>query len=187
LVPICFACDETKLNGGTTGCWPLMFSTTIFNQKLRNTAVAWRPLGYIYDLSIDESASIHNAQSSHLRYQRLHNIFKAILETLVDAQAPHALDGIELTLGGVTKTVNIHVPVNFIIGDMQGGDNIFACSHCYCNKMQHLCRKCNGNVWDAYNPVLKCRCMIMAHIQAWVINGEYKKLDNINQYHVHNA
>jgi hypothetical protein len=35
MVPICFACDEAKLNG-----WPLMFSTTSFNQKLRNTSVA---------------------------------------------------------------------------------------------------------------------------------------------------
>ncbi len=48
-----------------------MFSTTIFNQTLQNKSIAWRPLGYIYDLTIDESASIHNAQTSHLRYQQL--------------------------------------------------------------------------------------------------------------------
>ncbi len=54
--------------------------------------------------------------------------FKVLLETLLDAQLPNALDGIELTLGGVTKTVNTHVPVNFIIGNMQGGDKICACS-----------------------------------------------------------
>ena len=187
LVPVCFACDESKLNGGNTGCWPLMFSTTIFNQTLQNKSIAWRPLGYIYDLTIDESASIHNAQTSHLRYQRLHNIFKVLLETLLDAQLPNALDGIELTLGGVTKTVNIHVPVNFIIGDMQGGDKICACSPCYSNKMQRLCRKCNVKGSDADNPFVKCHRMIMAHIQAWVVHGEYERLDNINQYHVHNA
>jgi hypothetical protein len=77
-------------------------STTIFNQKLRNTSIAWRPLGYIYYLSIEESASIYNAQMSHLCYQRLHAIFKIILEALLNAQLSHALDGIELTLGGVT-------------------------------------------------------------------------------------
>ena len=66
LVPICFACDEAKLSGGTTGCWPLMFSTTIFNQTLRNQSIAWRPLGYIYDLSIDETSSIHTSQTTHL-------------------------------------------------------------------------------------------------------------------------
>jgi hypothetical protein len=187
MVPICFACDESKLNNGNTGCWPLMFSTTIFNQKLRNQSIAWCPLGYIYDLSIDKTASLHNAQTSHLKYQRLHAIFKVILETLIDAQAPNALDGIELTLGGITKVVNIHVPVNFIIGDMQGGDKICACSPCYSNKMQQLCRKCNVKGSDADDPFVKCRRMIMANTQAWVVNEEYDKLDKINQYHVHNA
>jgi hypothetical protein len=58
LCPICFACDETKLKGkGTTGCWPLIFSTTIFNTKLRHLPQAWRPLGYIYDMSILQSQS----------------------------------------------------------------------------------------------------------------------------------
>jgi hypothetical protein len=105
-----------------------MFSTTIFNQKLHNQSIAWYPLlGYIY--SINETAFLHNAQTSHLKYQHIHAIFKVILETLTDAQAPNTLDGIELTLGGITKTINIlHVPVNFIIGDMQGGDKICACS-----------------------------------------------------------
>jgi hypothetical protein len=31
LLPICFACDEAKLfGGGRAGCWPLMFSKTLF-------------------------------------------------------------------------------------------------------------------------------------------------------------
>ena len=187
LVPICFACDEAKLGGGTTGCWPLMFSTTIFNQKLRNKSIAWRPLGYIYDLSIDETSSLHNSQTTHLRYQRLHAIFKAILESLLEAQEPNALDGITLTLGGITKMVNIMVPVNFIIGDMQGGDKICACSPCYSNKMQRLCRKCNVKGSDADDPFVKCRRMIMSRIQALVVNNEFDRLDQINQYHVHNA
>jgi hypothetical protein len=39
VVPICFACKETKLKGkGKTGCWPLLFSTTVFNQILHNKA-----------------------------------------------------------------------------------------------------------------------------------------------------
>jgi hypothetical protein len=29
--------------------------------------------------------------------------------------------------------------------------------------------------------------MIMANMQAWIVDGEYEKLDKINQYHVHNA
>jgi hypothetical protein len=49
VVPICFACDETKLKGkGKTGCWPLLFSTTIFNPALCNKSTAWCPLGWLY-------------------------------------------------------------------------------------------------------------------------------------------
>jgi hypothetical protein len=49
-LPICFACDETKLSKmGKTGCWPLLFTTTIFNQELHNNASTWHPLGsWIY-------------------------------------------------------------------------------------------------------------------------------------------
>jgi hypothetical protein len=188
LVPICFACDEAKLTGGSTaGCWPLMFSTTLFNQKLRNQPIAWRPLGYIYDLTIDESASMREGQSIHLKYQRLHAIFETILETLLEAQQPHALDNIHITLGGVTKCVNLKVPVAFIIGDMQGGDKICACSPCYSNTMQRLCRKCNVKGSDADDPFFVCKRMIMSRIQQLVIDGDYAKLDSINQYHVHNA
>jgi hypothetical protein len=96
---------------------------------LHNQSIAWHPLGYIYDLSIDKTASLHNAQTSLLKYQRLQAIFKVILETSIDAQAPNALDGIEVTLGGITKTVNIHAPDYFIIGDMQGGiRHVLVCS-----------------------------------------------------------
>jgi hypothetical protein len=73
---------------------------------------------------VDKSTSIHNAQTSHLKFQHLQAILKVILGTLLDAQSPHALDGVELSLGGVMKTVNIHVPVNFIIEDLQGRDKI---------------------------------------------------------------
>jgi hypothetical protein len=188
LVPICFACDEAKLTGGSTaGCWPLMFSTTLFNQKLRNQPLAWRPLGYIYDLTIDESNSMREGQSIHLKYQRLHAIFETILATLLEAQQPHALDGINVSLGGVTKCVNLKVPICFIIGDMQGGDKICSCSPCYSNTMQRLCRKCNVKGSDADDPFFKCKRMIMSRIQQLVVDGEYEKLDNINQYHVHNA
>jgi hypothetical protein len=52
-LPICFACDERKLKGkGKTDCWPLLFSTTIFNPQLYNKITAWRPLGYIYNVNI---------------------------------------------------------------------------------------------------------------------------------------
>jgi hypothetical protein len=126
-------------------------------------------------------------QSIHLKYQRLHAIFKAILATLLEVQQPHILDDIKLTLGGITKYVNLKIPICFIIGDMQGGDKICACLPCYSNKMQRLCRKCNIKGSEVDDPFVICKRMIMARIQALVENQEYAKLDAINQYHVRNA
>ena len=79
LVPIIFACDETKVvNIGKLTCWPLMFTTSLLNQDLRNLPIAWRPLGYIYDSSIVESQQqkhqLHAAQKS----SQLHAILKRI-------------------------------------------------------------------------------------------------------------
>ena len=84
---ICFACDEAKLTQGSkTGCCPLMFSTTIFNQKLRNTSIVWHPLGYIYELSNIESDNERKQQSQALKYAHLHAIFAKVLETYIWAQ-----------------------------------------------------------------------------------------------------
>ena len=51
LLPIIFACNKTKIsNQGKAACWPLLFTTSILNQEMRNLPAAWRPLGYIYDV-----------------------------------------------------------------------------------------------------------------------------------------
>jgi hypothetical protein len=98
-------------------------------------------------------------------------MFEAILETLLDAHhQPHVLDNIVLTLGGITKCVNLKVPITFIIGDMQGSDKICACSPFY----RHQCRKCNIKGSNADNPYVTCKWMIMSCIQALVKNQEYR-------------
>jgi hypothetical protein len=122
LVPIVFACDETKLaRTGKTGCWPLLFSTTIFNQTLRNLSTAWRPLGYLYDLNIVDSKVEKVHQSNEYKGERLQAIFRTILETLIEAQKEGVLDNLPLTFGKYQKLVNLRIAVIFIIGDMQGG------------------------------------------------------------------
>jgi hypothetical protein len=51
-------------------------------------------------------------------------IFKTLLASIIEAQEAGALDDIPISFGGITKIVNLKVPVIFIIGDMQGGDKI---------------------------------------------------------------
>jgi hypothetical protein len=136
LMPIIFACDETHLRkGGKAASWPLLFTTSILNQKMRNLPIAWRTLGYINDLSLIQSSTEDKNLSKEVKAQRLHAIFKTLLASMIEAQEDGALDDIPISFGGITKMVNLKVPVIFIIGDMQGGDKI-CCTTChYSNKL----------------------------------------------------
>jgi hypothetical protein len=139
MMPIIFACDETHLQkGGKAASWPLLFTTSILTQKSRNLPIALRTLGYINDLSLIQSSADDKNLSKELKAERLRAIFKTLLASIIEAQESGALVDISLTFGGVTKNVNLKVPVIFIIGDMQGGDKI-CCTTChYSNKLHPL-------------------------------------------------
>jgi hypothetical protein len=188
LLPICFACDETKLaKTGKTGCWPLLFSTTIFNQKLRNLSTAWRPLGYLYDLNILDSKAEKKNQSNEYKGERLQAIFRTLLETLIEAQNSGLLDNIPLTFGNQRKIVNIKIAVIFIIGDMQGGDKICCTAASYSNKMSRLCRKCNVRGNQSGDPFVVCKRISMVKVMQLVADNNVDALHSINQYNVHSA
>ena len=92
LMPIIFSCDETKISSmGRTSCWPLMFTTTILNQSCHNKPEAWKPLGYVHDLSLAMSQAEEKQLGNDLKYTRLHRVFKTILKSYVDAQHSNAL------------------------------------------------------------------------------------------------
>jgi hypothetical protein len=134
LVPIVMACDETQVSDvAGIRAWPILFSTSILHQSLRNTPKAWKLLGYIYDLSNYESDAEHSRRGTHMNATRLHELIRTILGTYVDAQTNTTLNNIQLTFGDHTKTVNIKVPLCFIIGDMQGGDKLCSCAPVYFN------------------------------------------------------
>ena len=187
-LPICFACDETKLQAnGKTGCCPVMFTTTLFNQQLRNTPVVWRPLGYVYDLSIIESSAERERQSNDLKYSRYHSIFAKILETYILAQKGFTLKGIKIKLGNETRIVDIKVPCAFIIGDIQGGDKLCCSSPCYLSSMNHICCKCNVSGADVGNANILCKNIKMNKIINLVKLNQIDALEKLNQYNVYSA
>ena len=70
LIPIIFACDETKVsNQGKTSSWPLIFTTSILNQTMRNKPSAWHLLGYIRDLR--SNASINEEKQFSVELNQL--------------------------------------------------------------------------------------------------------------------
>jgi hypothetical protein len=105
--------------------------------------VAWKSLGFIFDLSIIQSQADAKGQWQDLKVEHLHAIFKVVLATFVDAQKEGTLGKISLTFGLHTKRVNLKLVCFFVIGDMQGGDKISCTSASYSNTMKRMCCKCN--------------------------------------------
>ena len=100
LVPIIFACDETKVsNQGKASCWPLLFTTSILNQEMQNLPEAWRLLGYIYDVSLTTSTNQEKQFGVDLKYTRLHQILKLILASYIHCQKSTALTNMNVKLG----------------------------------------------------------------------------------------
>ena len=188
LVPIIFATDETKIsNQGKASSWPLVFTTSILNQSMRNKASAWRILGYITDLSYTTSSNQEKQFTTHLKYTRLHQVLKSILQSFVAFQKDNVNNEIYVTLGDTSKSVRIKTPCFYIIGDMQGGDKMACSSPCYSNKMNRLCRKCNIKGSESGNPYAECQKIKMLPIQHMVLQNRKEELDALNQYHVLNA
>ena len=140
LLPIIFAMDKTTISSSTNlHVFAVMFTTSLLDCKTRNQAHTWRQLEYI---PIDRnfySKQQWKDMGSVLKSIRLNMLFDTVLQSYCAAQSNGALDNSPLTLGNKTKTVNLKVPLAFIIGDIQGGDGICGQStyyqsgaHCIC-------------------------------------------------------
>ena len=65
-------------------------------------------------------------------------------------------------MGYQTKLVNLKVPLAFIIGDIQGGDNICGRSAYYHSDARHICRMCNATpeMYDS-KEMNNCELLVM--------------------------
>ena len=107
LVPIIFSCDETSM--GKCGACPLLFTTSLLKQELRNKPSAWRPLGFIYDLKLITSKKQSERMSGDLKCLRLQEIFRVVLQSYKDAQDGDILSNISLKFGKkYLKTVALY-------------------------------------------------------------------------------
>ena len=188
LMPIIFACDETKVSSqGKASCWPLLFTTTVINQSKRNLPMAWRPLGYIYDTSLLLSTNEEKKLGVNVKYKRLHRILDSILASYIKCQNDDSLNNIDLQLGNSRKIVDLKVPCFFIIGDMQGGDKMCCSAPVYSNRINRLCRKCNVKGSESGDPFVECKKIVSKRISDLVTNGNLDELKSLNQYCVRNA
>jgi hypothetical protein len=77
-------------------------------------------LGYIATETVYFSGSKRKQHSASGKSQSLHRMLDCILESFKAAQLPGALSNTKIQLGRKEKVVNLYVPSQFIIADVEG-------------------------------------------------------------------
>ena len=136
MIPIILYIDKTQMSlSGKLSLFPVQMTLSIFKEEVRCKAEAWRPLGYIANEDFYYSAAERDENSPDVKNWRFHVQLEEILRTYKAAQQPNALDGTKLQLGPFSKQVNLYVPLQFIIGDVEGGDQL-------CSRWNHRGATC---------------------------------------------
>jgi hypothetical protein len=184
LFPIIYTYDETLANAKKTKIAPLNFTTSIINQENRNHPRSWRTQMFSLDVSLFQSQSESSTLSPEQKSQQRHDMFRAGLQSYLNVELEGGFKNVTLTLGSVTKTVNIVCQVIFISGDMQGGDNLAGCSISYLSTMKRLCRKCNVSGKNAGDPFVRCEKISMTKMNHCLATNDTERLKRYNQYNI---
>ena len=182
-VPIIFSFDESNLGNRNASIAPLKFTTSLLNQHSRNREENWRTLCFIPDLSAFEGAADRKKQSPATKSKRLHSLFRAGMQSYLNCEKDLSLlSNISLSLGGITKHVNLRVACALILGDVQGGDKICCRSATYLSSVNRICRKCTIPGLECSNLEYDCKKVSMRKIKLLVSNNDLEKL---HKYHQH--
>ena len=114
---------------------------------------------------------------------RCENLFlDTVLHSFKEVQKDGSLDGVPLTLGNKTRTVNLKVPLAFIIGDIQSGDGICGRSAYYGMKAKRICRMCDATpaVYDS-KEMDNCNMLVLDDIKQMCLNKDEEQLESLMQ------
>jgi hypothetical protein len=100
---------------------------------------------------------------------RLFKLYSVALQSFIDAQQDGSMDNIYLVLGDKAKYVTMKIPLAFIIGDNQGGDNIAGRTCFYGIQAKRISRCCDATP-DSYKDfsVHSCSYLRMQDIMNMV-------------------
>ena len=188
MIPIILYIDETKMAvNGRMSLFPVQMSLAIFTEETRRSSRAWRPLGYIANEEYFFSPAELKVNDTGVKSERFHRQLEAILKSFKRAQAPGALSNIPLQLGPHVKNVNLYVPLQFIIGDVKGGDQLASRVDYRQKACTRLCRTCDVSTLNAGNTNLRCNRIRQAHIQTHIANQSLAELKKLDQHPGFNA
>jgi hypothetical protein len=102
------------------------------------------------------SAAEHGANNADIKNECFHRQLEVILRPLYATQEPGPLHDVPIQLGNVVKKVNLYVPLQFIVGDVEGGDQLCSRQTYHCEICQRMCRTCDVSTANAARPDLEC-------------------------------
>jgi hypothetical protein len=155
--------------------------------KSRRSAEAWRPLGYIANETVFFSGSERKKHSPNGKSERLHRILECILESFREAQLPGALSCTNIRLGRQEKIVNLYVPLQFIIGDVEGGDQLCSRWSYRLKTCKRMCRTCDVSTENCNKTTIRCKRIKVAKIKELYVQQDLEALKNLCQRPTFNA
>jgi Plavaka transposase len=183
MIPIILYIDKTQMSlSGKLSIFPVQMSLSIFTEKTRRNSRAWRTLGFIANEDYYFTPAEQKANPADVKNARFHTQLHEILKSFYQAQEPNALTDIPIQLGDTCKRVQLYVPLHFIIGDVEGGDQLCSRQRYRAEACQRLCRTCDVSTLNAGRTDLVCNRVCVADVQHLVHTGTTAQLNTFRQY-----
>jgi hypothetical protein len=175
---IIFFFDRTHVsNKDKLSVHPLMFSLSIIPRWLRNQPFAWRPLGYFPKLP--------SAKKFGQNIDTLHRCLDVMLSGLVQAQRTGGLKAPVLAKDGREFRLCFKVPVCFVIGDVEGHDEL--CTRYGSHLTHRLCRECDCLTESSDNPDVVCTYIKASYLTELRNTNDIATLKALSFHNVTNA
>ena len=165
---------------------PVYFTLSIFNQKTRNKPEAWRPLGYIPNLSLQSKAENKHSMLSSQKVQLYHDILGKILQSLchVQQEAPMPF---HLSYQDAHLDVLLKFPVLAILGDTESHDRLCGRYNMRGINTARLCRHCNTPTAETANVDYLWHHIVPEDVGSLMAAGDFYGLKQISQHPIRNA
>lgn len=170
--------------------FPLIMSFAIFNRETRNSAKAWRHIGFV---SNDEVYLTGAQNKNHVRggpIRNFHRQLDVLLNDFFNIQA----NGMEyiLQIGSLCKKVKLWFSICCIMGDGEMGDNITGRYKTHKDDVGRIHRMCDCPPSHAANTKHRCRIIDQRKIMELLENVHRSrrskiKLAKIAQHECNNA
>ena len=181
MIPIILYIDKTLMSKSEKlSIFPVQMSLGIFTEVARRSSRAWRPLGYIANEDYYFSTAERKINSADVKNERFHRQLEAIFASFKKAQAKGALSNTPLQLGTHSKVVNLYIPLQFIIGDVEGGDQLSG-RLSYHGMLPRLCWTCDVSTEDSNRTHIQCSRIRLADMKALVDSQDRAALKSLSQ------